>query len=76
MIKGLEAAAGAGATVFHAGTQFENSHYLTSGGRVLGVCASEPRLEDTMTRIYRAVDRISFEGMHYRRDIGVVGEEV
>ncbi len=76
MIKGLEAAAGAGATVFHAGTQFENNHYLTSGGRVLGVCASEPRLEDTMTRVYRAVDRISFEGMHYRRDIGVVGEEV
>jgi len=75
IIKGLEAAAGAGAIVFHAGTQFENGQYLTNGGRVLGICASEPRLEETMTRIYRAIDRVSFEGKHYRRDIGVADAE-
>jgi phosphoribosylamine--glycine ligase len=72
IIKGLEEVARAGTVVFHAGTKFENGQYRTSGGRVLGVCASEHRLEETMTRIYRAVDRISFEGMHCRHDIGLV----
>jgi phosphoribosylamine--glycine ligase len=71
-ITGLEDAARTGAVVFHAGTKFENGRYLTNGGRVLGVCAAEPRLSETMNRIYRAVDRISFDGMQFRRDIGAV----
>jgi phosphoribosylamine--glycine ligase len=57
-------------TVFHAGTKFENRRYLTSGGRVLGVCAAERTLQETMVRIYGAAAWIRFDGEHYRRDIG------
>jgi phosphoribosylamine--glycine ligase len=74
-IHGLDDAARTGAIVFHAGTKFENGQYRTNGGRVLGVCTAEPRLSETMTRAYRAVERISFEGMHYRRDIGAIEAE-
>ncbi len=64
-----------GVTVFHAGTKFENDTYVTTGGRVLGVCASEENLAETMGKIYDACGRIYFEAMHYRRDIGAVKEE-
>jgi phosphoribosylamine--glycine ligase len=60
----------AGITVFHAGTRYEGEQYLTNGGRVLNVCASEDNLTMTMDKIYGAISRISFEGMQYRRDIG------
>ncbi len=76
VISGLAEAEGIpGVTVFHAGTKFENATYTTSGGRVLGVCASEATLDATMKKIYEAVGRIYFEAMHYRRDIGAVREE-
>jgi phosphoribosylamine--glycine ligase len=75
-ISGLaEAQAIPGVSVFHAGTKFENDAYQTTGGRVLGVCASEPDLAGTMRKIYEACGRIYFEAMHYRRDIGAVKEE-
>jgi len=75
-ISGLADADGMpGVTVFHAGTKYENETYLTNGGRVLGVCASEETLEETMKKIYKACGRIYFEAMHYRRDIGAVKEE-
>jgi phosphoribosylamine--glycine ligase len=75
-ITGLaEAGAIPGVTVFHAGTKFENGAYLTTGGRVLGVCASEADLTRTMGRIYDACGRIYFEAIHYRRDIGAAKEE-
>jgi phosphoribosylamine--glycine ligase len=74
-ITGLdEAASIPGVTVFHAGTKFENGAYLTTGGRVLGVCASEPDLAGTMNKIYEACGRFHFEAMHYRRDIGASKE--
>ena len=63
-----------GVTVFHAGTKYENEMVLTNGGRILGVCASEETLAETMKRIYLACGRIYFEAMHYRRDIGAVKE--
>ncbi len=70
-IGGLQEAADlAGITIFHAGTKYEDEQYLTNGGRVLNVCASEDTLAMTMEKIYGAVSRISFEGMHCRRDIG------
>ena len=70
-IRGLDAAAARpGITVFHAGSRFENGAYLTSGGRVLGVCATDKNLAVCMERIYAAIADIHFDGMHCRRDIG------
>jgi phosphoribosylamine--glycine ligase len=75
VISGLaEAEAVSGVTIFHAGTKFENNTYTTNGGRVLGVCASEPTLDETMKKIYGAIGRIHFEAMHFRHDIGAVRE--
>ena len=45
----------------------------TSGGRVLGVTASGDDLRSAIKRTYQAVEKIDFEGMHYRRDIGEKG---
>lgn len=64
-----------GIAVFHAGTKFEEGEYYTNGGRVLGICASEENLSVTMEKIYTAISGISFEGMHFRKDIGTLREE-
>ncbi len=70
-ISGLEEAARLpGVALFHAGTKSDNGRLVTSGGRVLGVCASEASLPGTLRTVYDAIGKISFEGMHYRRDIG------
>jgi phosphoribosylamine--glycine ligase len=62
-----------GVKVFHAGTRKENGAYVTSGGRVLGVTARGPELKTAVWRAYEAVGKISFEGMHYRKDIASRG---
>ncbi len=57
--------------VFHAGTARQDDGTLvTSGGRVLTVSALGPNLQAARDKAYRNVERIGFEGMHYRRDIG------
>lgn len=57
--------------VFHAGTKrSEQGDYLTNGGRVLGVTATGDLLEQALKRAYGAVEKISWPGMQYRRDIG------
>ncbi len=61
-----------GATVYHAGTKYENGRFVTSGGRVLGVTASGATLQEALEKAYRAVGKISFEGAHYRTDIGKI----
>jgi len=61
-----------GLTVFHAGTAVDSGKIVTNGGRVLGVCASEPTLAATMNKIYETIPDISFEGIHYRKDIGAI----
>jgi phosphoribosylamine---glycine ligase len=58
-----------GVKVFHAATSNRDDVYFTSGGRVLGVTARAPKLEGAVQRVYEAVSRIGFEGMHYRKDI-------
>jgi phosphoribosylamine--glycine ligase len=76
VIEGLdEAASFPGIVVFHAGTIFKDGQYYTNGGRVLNICASEKTLAETMDKIYRALSRIYFEAMHWRRDIGALREE-
>jgi phosphoribosylamine--glycine ligase len=76
VIEGLnEAASFPGIVLFHAGTAVREGQYYTNGGRVLNVCASEKTLAETMDKIYRALSRIYFEAMHWRRDIGALREE-
>jgi phosphoribosylamine--glycine ligase len=59
-----------GVTIFHAASmRDEQGSFLTSGGRVLGVTARAGTLEAARARAYEALDRISFENMHYRTDI-------
>jgi phosphoribosylamine--glycine ligase len=72
-ITGIADAEAMGATVFHAGTKQEGSKLLTSGGRVLGVTTKAPTLPEAVANAYRAVDKIHFDGMQYRRDIGAHG---
>ena len=72
-IKGVERAEAAGATVFHAGTAFRDGHLVTNGGRVLGVTARDAELPGALQKAYRAVQEVSFPGMHFRRDIGAKG---
>jgi phosphoribosylamine--glycine ligase len=69
-IVGLEAAAGEGAVVFHAGTRRDAGQLLATGGRVLGVCASGADLSEALARAYAAADRIHWPHKVLRRDIG------
>lgn len=57
-------------TVYHAGTKLQDNKLVTSGGRVLGVTALGDTLENALKKSYDAVEKIHFEGAHYRRDIG------
>ena len=59
--------------VFHAGTKLEGGRLVTDGGRVLGVTAVDKDLASAMMSAYEAVNKIHFDGMHYRRDIGMKG---
>jgi phosphoribosylamine--glycine ligase len=56
--------------IFHAGTALKDGQLVTTGGRVLAVSAAAPDLQTALDRIYARLETISFEGMHYRRDIG------
>ncbi len=62
--------------VFHAGTKLEGDKFVTDGGRVLGVTAVDKDLASAMMSAYEAVNKIHFEGMHYRRDIGAKGLKI
>jgi phosphoribosylamine--glycine ligase len=56
--------------VFHAGTTREDGKLLTNGGRVLNVIGSGDGIKNAVDKAYDACSKISFEGAHYRRDIG------
>lgn len=69
-IHGLDAVTtGASLQVFHSGTARRGGDIVTAGGRVLSVCALGRDLEDARRSAYAALERIDFQGMHYRRDI-------
>jgi phosphoribosylamine---glycine ligase len=59
-----------GVTVFHAGTVWKDGKFYTNGGRVLGVTALGKTLDEALARAYSGVDKIHFDGAHYRHDIG------
>ena len=72
VIEGIDAAeSDPRVTVFHAGTvRDEEGRWRTAGGRVLGVTALGDSVADAVERAYAGVAKISWEGAHYRRDIG------
>lgn len=70
-IKGLQAAARMkDVVVFHAGTDRKGRQIVTSGGRVLGITALGPSVDQAIARAYQAVAKIQWPKVHYRRDIG------
>jgi phosphoribosylamine--glycine ligase len=58
------------AVIFHAGTVSEGGVLRTSGGRVLGVTSLGADIAQAISRVYAQVAAVTFEGCHYRRDIG------
>jgi phosphoribosylamine--glycine ligase len=73
-IEGIEAAETVpGVQVLHAGTRLQDGILGTAGGRVLGVTGRGPTLRAALDAAYAGVERIRFEGMHYRKDIGKKG---
>lgn len=69
LIEGLEQAAAHKAYAFHAGTKLMEGKYYTNGGRVLGITALGPSRDQARERAYRAVAKVRFEGVQYRKDI-------
>lgn len=59
--------------VFHAGTRLQDGQPVTAGGRVLGITAKDVDLQAAVARVYRALERVRFEPMHFRTDIGRQG---
>jgi len=70
-IAGLgEAARIPGVEIFHSGSTRVDGQVLTGGGRVLGVTAAAPTLEEALAHAYEALALIHFDGIYFRRDIG------
>ena len=68
-IHGVDEAADAGALVFHAGTALRSGTLVTNGRRILNVTGLGATLGEARDAAYAAAERISFDGMRYRRDI-------
>ena len=56
--------------IFHAGTKEENGKVVTSGGRVLGVVGLDSDIKGAISKVYKEIDKVSFDGVYYRNDIG------
>lgn len=57
--------------VFHAGTAIKDGKLVTNGGRVLNVTALGKDIVEARENVYKAIEKIHFDGMHYRKDIGL-----
>jgi phosphoribosylamine--glycine ligase len=69
VITGLDALHDSDIQVFHAGTKIQNGRLLTSGGRVLSLTARRPTIAAARKDVYQAIEKVHFDGMHFRRDI-------
>jgi len=58
--------------IFHAGTAIKDGQTVTSGGRVLAVCAADETLYKAKHIVYNTLENINFSGIQYRKDIGKV----
>lgn len=56
--------------VFHAGTAIKNDKVVTNGGRVMAVTSFGDTIEEALAKSYRSIDKIHFDQMNYRKDIG------
>jgi phosphoribosylamine--glycine ligase len=56
--------------IYHAGTKLMDGKFITHGGRILGVTGVGENIKQAKERAYKAVGKIHFKEMHYRRDIG------
>lgn len=71
VISGLDKLAGQKDVIaFHAGTATENGEVVTAGGRVLGITALGASTADAITKAYKAVESIEWDGVYFRTDIG------
>ena len=70
VIEGLDDATGADVKVFHAGTTERDGKIVTQGGRVLCACALGKTVSEAQKKAYELVNKIHWDGMYYRRDIG------
>jgi phosphoribosylamine--glycine ligase len=71
-IAGIDAAQACGALVFHAGTAHADGRLVTNGGRILNVTGVGATVADARARAYAGVEKISFAGARYRRDVAGV----
>lgn len=73
-LKGLNddgtAAVGNDTYIFHAGTEYKDGIFYTTGGRVLGVTSISLNLSSALEKAYKTAGNISFKDIHYRKDIG------
>lgn len=69
-IYGLENITNDEAVVFHSGTALQGQQIVTNGGRVLGITSMDKTIEGAIKKCYRAVDKVQFERMQFRHDIG------
>lgn len=69
-IHGLDTIAEEEAIVFHSGTALKDDQIVTNGGRVLGVTAKDTTIKGAIDKAYAAVEKITFDHMQFRRDIG------
>ncbi len=70
-MEGLESACAEGSVLFHAGTAQKGADVVTSGGRVICATSLAPTMREALDKSYETVGRISYEGIYYRRDIGL-----
>ena len=73
-ISGVEAVQAAGALVFHGGTAVRDGRLVTHGGRILSVTATGANVQQARTRVYEAVDLVTFEGAKFRTDIAAAAD--
>ena len=56
--------------VFHAGTTISDDKIVTNGGRVMAITSLGNSMEEALEKSYKSIDKISFEKMNFRKDIG------
>ena len=59
-----------GFEIYHAGTKKEDDKFYTAGGRVLGITAMGENINQTIQSAYNGIEKIKFDNLHYRKDIG------